>query len=607
MGSKDGKYWYSVRGADRLWYDGAPDCATTWDRFKCAFLEAFPTSTNEGDVHAELMRRKKRKEETYEEYFYENVAIAKKVEISDQTDMMRSLSLQLHNSSIELLRRIKNYEDRMVQEPCRSNQRLDKTANHRKAGHTGYMGKKRCYNCNELGHISTQCPKLQKIKKCYSCNQLGHVAGLGSIRVKTLGSFKSVIEINESHFLTKGHVVSNDALAMPLILGQSLLTQARMTVDVGLLVELKEKSDDIQNLQEEEEKTEDLEFDILSFFHVPLEPESQKYTSFVTPDAQYEFLKVLFGMCKQVPSFLKLSGYFRKFIERYSLIAKPLSDMLKSGAAFVFGQKQEMAFSKLKTILVERPVLGIYHPEAETELHTDACKYGYGAALMQKRGDELYGKQEGMLNPIDKADLPLQTFHLDHLGPLITTKKGYKYILVVIDGFTKFTWIYPKKTLATEEVVSPYKTTAAKHHDRYDVQFSTQSKFKSKFLGPYKTTAAKHHDRYDVERVGTTEGPPFTSTAVDYMKPWSMSLESDSDSESDIEERDSPRSNSQDIPNPVSNPPRPDDAMGFSNESKVRNSRDVGTDQSRPPTRCQLRRRPTGNSRSLHRDVLNLV
>lgn len=166
-----------LRGAARLWHDGAPDCATTWDRFKCAFLEAFPTSTNEADVHAELMRRKKRKEETYEEYFYEMVAIAKKVEISDQavvryiigglnqTDMMRSLSLQLHDSPIELLRRIKNYEDTMVQEPCRSNQRLDKTANHREAGHTGYMGKKRCYNCNELGHISTQLPKPQKNKK----------------------------------------------------------------------------------------------------------------------------------------------------------------------------------------------------------------------------------------------------------------------------------------------------------------------------------------------------------------------------------------------------------------------------------------------------------
>ncbi|KAK9687908.1 hypothetical protein QE152_g35931 [Popillia japonica] len=55
---------------------------------------------------------------------------------------------------------------------------------------------------------------------------------------------------------------------MPLILGQSLLTQARMTVDAGLLVELNEKSDDIQNLQKEEEKTEDLEFDILSIQYV---------------------------------------------------------------------------------------------------------------------------------------------------------------------------------------------------------------------------------------------------------------------------------------------------------------------------------------------------
>ncbi|KAK9738062.1 hypothetical protein QE152_g10161 [Popillia japonica] len=47
-------------GAARLWHDGALDCATTWDRFNCAFLGAFPTSTNEADVHAKLMRRKKR-------------------------------------------------------------------------------------------------------------------------------------------------------------------------------------------------------------------------------------------------------------------------------------------------------------------------------------------------------------------------------------------------------------------------------------------------------------------------------------------------------------------------------------------------------------------
>lgn len=33
------------------------------------------------------------------------------------------------------------------------------------------------------------------------------------------------------------------------------------------------------------------------FFHVTLEESSRKYTAFVTPDGQYEFLKVPFGLC----------------------------------------------------------------------------------------------------------------------------------------------------------------------------------------------------------------------------------------------------------------------------------------------------------------------
>lgn len=44
---------------------------------------------------------------------------------------------------------------------------------------------------------------------------------------------------------------------------------------------------------------------------------------------------------KQVQSFLGLSGYFRKYVPSYSRIAKPLSDLLKSGSTFVFGVEQE--------------------------------------------------------------------------------------------------------------------------------------------------------------------------------------------------------------------------------------------------------------------------
>ncbi|KAA5585720.1 hypothetical protein F3G61_32640, partial [Pseudomonas aeruginosa] len=48
------------------------------------------------------------------------------------------------------------------------------------------------------------------------------------------------------------------------------------------------------------------------------------------------------------------------------------------------------------------------------------------------------GKKEGLLNPIEKGELPLDTLHCDHLGPLDATKKMYNYILTIIDGFTKF-------------------------------------------------------------------------------------------------------------------------------------------------------------------------
>jgi hypothetical protein len=51
------------------------------------------------------------------------------------------------------------------------------------------------------------------------------------------------------------------------------------------------------------------------------------------------------------------------------------------------------------------------------------------------------GKKQGMLNPIEKVPTPFHTIHVDHLGPFITSTKGNKYLLVIVDGFTKFTMI----------------------------------------------------------------------------------------------------------------------------------------------------------------------
>ncbi|UYV80217.1 hypothetical protein LAZ67_18002059 [Cordylochernes scorpioides] len=56
-------------------------------------------------------------------------------------------------------------------------------------------------------------------------------------------------------------------------------------------------------------------------------------------------------------------------------------------------------------------------------------------------------------NVAPKSDTPLDTYHIDHLGPLASTRKDYNYLLVITDGFTKFTWIYSTKTTRTSEVI----------------------------------------------------------------------------------------------------------------------------------------------------------
>lgn len=45
---------------------------------------------------------------------------------------------------------------------------------------------------------------------------------------------------------------------------------------------------------------------------------------------------------RQVQTFLDLIGYFRKFISKYTTIARPLSDLLRANVKFCFGVTQEM-------------------------------------------------------------------------------------------------------------------------------------------------------------------------------------------------------------------------------------------------------------------------
>ena len=92
----------------------------------------------------------------------------------------------------------------------------------------------------------------------------------------------------------------------------------------------------------------------------------------------------------QVHGFLGLCQYFRKFIEGFALMAKPLYDLLRRDAEFRFGERELRAFESLKRKLIAKLLLGIYSPRDKIELHCDNSSKGFGAALMQQKSHEKF-------------------------------------------------------------------------------------------------------------------------------------------------------------------------------------------------------------------------
>ena len=68
-------------------------------------------------------------------------------------------------------------------------------------------------------------------------------------------------------------------------------------------------------------------------------------------------------------------------------------------------------------------------------------------------GARKQGKAEGHLTPIPKDHTPFHTLHMDHVGPLPSTSKQYKHLLVIVDAFTKYTWIFATKSTGTAETL----------------------------------------------------------------------------------------------------------------------------------------------------------
>ncbi|KAK1680723.1 hypothetical protein QYE76_041571 [Lolium multiflorum] len=86
----------------------------------------------------------------------------------------------------------------------------------------------------------------------------------------------------------------------------------------------------------------------------------------------------------EVRAFLGLAGYYRRFVEGFSSIARPMTQLLKKDKKFEWTNKCEESFQKLKTKLTTAPILIMPDITKPFDVYCDASKIGLGCVLMQE-------------------------------------------------------------------------------------------------------------------------------------------------------------------------------------------------------------------------------
>lgn len=91
---------------------------------------------------------------------------------------------------------------------------------------------------------------------------------------------------------------------------------------------------------------------------------------------------------KQTQSFIQTCSWYRKFIQNFSEVAKPLTTLTKKNQPWRWGEEEQTSFEQLRKLLTEAPILQQADPNKPYILRTDASSYALGAVLLQGEGND---------------------------------------------------------------------------------------------------------------------------------------------------------------------------------------------------------------------------
>lgn len=160
-------------------------------------------------------------------------------------------------------------------------------------------------------------------------------------------------------------------------------------------------------------------------------------------DEQCEMINELLKDGRQFKDYEVVSGVLYRFVEGVRLLVVPKA--MQSQIIRIIHEKGHVGAQKVEAaVRQEYAIDGLLAKCHRVIANCVPCIIASRKA----------GRQEGLYNAIDKGDAPLQTYHVDHLGPLPSSAKNFKYIFVVVDSFTKLVWLFPVKDTSTAETLN---------------------------------------------------------------------------------------------------------------------------------------------------------
>jgi len=123
----------------------------------------------------------------------------------------------------------------------------------------------------------------------------------------------------------------------------------------------------------------------------------------------------------ETQSFLEFANFYRRFIQHYSRVARPLRELTKKDRVWTWNAEADAAFSELKQRFTMAPILAHFNCAKEVIIETDTSDFAIGAILSQR-------DEERRLYPV--------AFHSRKFQPAeINYEIQNKELLVVVDAF----------------------------------------------------------------------------------------------------------------------------------------------------------------------------